>query len=88
MMATLIGMLQVRAGHQLRNRHLEPAVADDGADRRPGRPSWAPIAGNPNPIVPGATGVDPVKRLVGAVELGGPHLVLADVGGVDRLAFR
>ena len=33
-----------------------------------------------------AAGVEPQARLVEADELGGPHLVLADVGGDDGLA--
>ena len=36
---------------------------------------------------PEAAGVDPATRLVEAVVLRGPHLVLADVGGDDRVAL-
>ena len=75
-------------GGQFEKGHLEAAVAGDrndgllrvgelGTDR--GREAEAHGAGT--------AGGQPMEGLVVLVELRGPHLVLADVGGDDRLAF-
>ena len=52
-----------------------------------GQPTLAPIAaGQAEAHRPEAAGVDPAARLVEVEVLRGPHLVLADVGGDDRVA--
>ena len=54
----------------------------------PGAPSCAPMAaGRPKPIVPRPPEVIICRGMAPAVELGGPHLVLADAGRDDRLAL-
>ena len=84
----MTGISSVHAGRQLLAVHDQAAVAgeaddllvgagDLGADRR----------GQAEAHRPQAAGVDPAARLVEAVVLRGPHLVLADVGGDDRVAL-
>ena len=55
--------------------------------RRSGIGACTPIAaGRPKPIVPRPLLVSQRARLVELVELGGPHLVLADADGDHRVA--
>ena len=89
MMRTLSGSLQVHRGGQLGHGHLEPAVAHDGAHQVVGPGELgADGRGEAEPHRARAAGGDPVEALVGAVELGGPHLVLPHVRGDDGLAAR
>ena len=54
----------------------------------PDTPNWAPIAaGKPKPIVPAPPLLSQWRFERVRTELRGPHLVLSDVGGDDRIAL-
>jgi hypothetical protein len=87
--AVMTGHVVADGRGQLLERHLEAAVTVD-VDRRspPDGPAWRPIAaGRPNPIVPSPPEVMNERGPVAAQVLRGPHLVLTDAGGPDRLAI-
>src|SRR5919107_2003556 len=74
------------AGRELLVGHLEAAVAVDGPDRPVGQPRLgAHRRGHGVPHGAQTAGVDPGVRLLVADELRGPHLVLPDAGGEDRV---
>ena len=83
------GSLWIAAVASSEQRHLEAAVADDRPDLLvSGCANCAPIAaGKPKPIVPAPPLEQPVAVAARQAELRGPHLVLADVGGEDRVAL-
>ncbi len=83
----LDGELMVGDGGEFRDRHLEAAVAGDGEDKlfRAGHLS-ADGGGKAEAHGAEAAGVDPEAGVIVADELGGPHLVLADVGSDDGFA--
>ena len=89
MIATLIGMLlmtQVASSWLVIWKQPSPSIAHTV---RSGSPTWAPMAaGTAYPIVPRPAGVQPGVGALVLDELGGPHLVLADAGDVDRLRAR
>ena len=85
----LMGRRVVRDGCELRDRHLETAVAADGkhqlvgpGELRTDRGRQAEAHGAE------AAGVEPETGLIESDELRGPHLVLADVGRYEGLAAR
>ena len=85
-MTGISSVTQVASSWQFMIRLPSPArqttvlvgAGDLGADRRRQAEAHRPQA----------AGVDPAARLVEAVVLRRPHLVLADVGGDDRVALR
>ena len=75
-----------RAGGELLVGHLEAAVAVDRPHGRVGPADLGAHRGRHREAHRAeATGVDPGVRVLVADEVGGPHLVLADAGDVDRL---
>src|SRR5690606_10329757 len=73
-----------RAGRQLLVGHLEAAVAVDRPHRGAGQGHLGAHGGRHRiPHRAQAAGVEPVTRALVADVLAGPHLVLADAGGVD-----
>ena len=86
MIATLIGMpsiVQVASSWLVIWKQPSPSIAHTVVS---GQPTLAPIAaGHGEAHRAEATGVDPGVRVLVADVVGGPHLVLADAGDVDRL---
>ena len=83
----LIGSAVAGNRGQLRNRHLEAAVAHDREHQLVGtRELRADGRGQAEAHGSQAAGVEPQPRLVEADQLRRPHLVLAHVGGDDGLA--
>ena len=86
MIATLIGMsliAQVASSWLVIWKQPSPSMAHTVVS---GMPTLAPIAAG-HRVAHGAqaAGVDPRVGLLVADEVGGPHLVLADARGVDRV---
>ena len=86
MIATLIGMpsiAQVTSSWLVIWKQPSPSIAQTVVS---GRPTLAPIAaGTAYPMVPAPPEFSQVYGVLVRDELGGPHLVLADTGNVDRL---
>ena len=84
----MTGIVVVDAGRELLAGHDQAAVAGQADDLLLGAGDLgADRGGQAEAHRPEAARVDPAARLVEAVVLGGPHLVLADVGGDDRVAL-
>ena len=84
----LDGELVDGGGGQFKQGHLEAAVTGDGDDGFVGAGELgADGGGEAEAHGAGAAGGEPVVAGVVFVELGSPHLMLADVGGDDGFAF-
>ncbi len=79
----------LQAGRELLNVHLYRAIAGDAADHRVRVGKLGPH-GSRNAEAHGAeaAGVDPLARFDKRIVESGKHLVLADVGGDERLTLR
>src|ERR1017187_6820159 len=74
-------------GGEVRDGHLEAAIAAEGENELIGAGHLRADGGRkPEAHGAEAAGVDPEAGFVEAAELGGPHLVLADVRGDDGVA--
>lgn len=74
-------------GGEFEESHLETAVATDRDDGLIGAgKGGANGGGEAEAHGAGPSGGKPFPWGIGLIELGGPHLVLADVGGDDRIA--
>ena len=84
----LDGELVNLCGGQFEESHLETSVTGDGDNTLVGLGELgADGSGEAEAHGAGSSGGKPVVGLVVLVELGGPHLVLADVGRDDGFAF-